>query len=182
MVRELLLSSVFLLSVLVSSSQAESFYDFNLKTINGDPMPFSQFKGKVVLLVNTASKCGFTPQYAGLENLWKTYQGRGLVVVGVPSNDFKNQEPGTAEEIKNFCTMNYQVDFPLTEKESVTGPNAHPLYQWIAGQIGEPGIPLWNFHKILIGPDGKVVAAWPSKVKPSDPDVTTTIEKTLGPS
>ena len=117
-------------------------------------MPLAAWRGRPVLVVNTASFCGYTPQYRDLEALWRRYRERGLVVLGVPSNDFGQQEPGSAAEIKQFCETNYQVDFPLTEKYRVIGGDAHPFYRWVAAQLGEAGAPRWNFHKYLIGPDG----------------------------
>jgi glutathione peroxidase len=135
-----------------------------------------------VLVVNTASFCGYTPQYRDLEALWRRYQPRGLVVLGVPSNDFGEQEPGTASEIKQFCETNYQVDFPLTEKYRVAGGAAHPFYRWVAAQLGEGAAPRWNFHKYLVGPDGQLAGAWPSSVKPTDNAITSEIEGMLPPT
>ncbi|NDK37271.1 glutathione peroxidase [Pseudoxanthomonas gei] len=135
------------------------------------------YAGQVVLVVNTASKCGFTPQYEGLESLQKKYASRGLVVLGFPSNDFMGQEPGSEAQIKEFCTLTYGVKFPMFEKVHVKGPNATPLYRELAKETGvEPG---WNFHKYLIGRDGRVVANFSSKVKPGDPALVTAIEREL---
>lgn len=160
-------------------SSGMSAHDFEFTGIDGKPMPMTQFKGKVVLLVNTASQCGFTPQYADLEAVYKTYRDKGLVVLGVPSNDFGAQEPGTAAQIKDFCEVNFSIDFPLTDKQVVTGPNAHPLYQWIAKELGEGALPKWNFHKYLIGADGALVEVFPTPVKPTDTKVTKAIEAAL---
>jgi glutathione peroxidase len=132
-----------------------------------------------VLVVNTASFCGYTPQYAELETLHQRYAARGLVVLGVPSNDFGAQEPGTASEIKAFCSTNYHVTFPLAAKEHVVGPEAHPLYRWIETELGEAGVPRWNFHKYLIAPDGSLAGAWPSTVKPTAPEIVEEIERLL---
>ena len=129
----------------------------SLESIGGGPLPTADWKGKVVLLVNTASLCGFTGQYKGLEALWRRYKDKGLVVLGVPSNDFGGQEPGSNEEIKRFCEATFDVTFPLADKQVVTGANAHPLYKWAASQTGALGVPTWNFHKILIGRDGRIV-------------------------
>ncbi|MCC8432973.1 glutathione peroxidase [Reyranella aquatilis] len=129
----------------------------SLESIGGGPLPTSDYAGKVVLLVNTASLCGFTGQYKGLEELWRRYRDKGLVVLGVPSNDFGSQEPGSKEEIKRFCEASFDVTFPLADKQIVSGPNAHPLYRWAAAQTGTIGTPSWNFHKILIGRDGRVI-------------------------
>jgi glutathione peroxidase len=129
----------------------------SLESINGGPLPTAAYKGHVVLLVNTASLCGFTGQYLGLQELWHHYQRQGLVVLAVPSNDFGGQEPGTAEEIKRFCQSTFDVTFPMADKQIVSGPDAHPLYRWAAAQTGVLGTPSWNFHKILIGRDGRII-------------------------
>ena len=123
--------------------------------------------------------CGYTPQYRDLGALWRQYRDRGLVVLGVPSNDFGAQEPGSAAEIKNFCETNFQVDFPLTEKYRVVGGNAHPFYRWVTETLGEDAAPRWNFHKYLVGPDGELAGAWPSSVGPQDKAITGEIEKLL---
>ncbi len=129
----------------------------SLDAIEGGPLPTADFSGRVVLLVNTASRCGFTGQYRGLELLWRRYRDRGVVVLGVPSNDFGAQEPGSNDEIKRFCNTEFEVTFPLAGKQVVAGPRAHPLYRWAAEQTGKIGTPSWNFHKILIGRDGRVI-------------------------
>ena len=129
----------------------------SLASIDGGPMPTADYAGRVVLLVNTASQCGFTKQYQGLEALWLCYKSKGLVVLGVPSNDFGRQEPGSNDEIKDFCETNFDVTFPLAGKQIVSGRAAHPLYRWAAAQTGALGTPGWNFHKILIGRDGRVI-------------------------
>lgn len=154
-------------------------HDFDLTGIDGTPMPLKQFKGKVVLLVNTASQCGFTPQYADLEKIYQQYRARGFVVLGVPSNDFGGQEPGTAAQIKEFCEVNFDIDFPLAEKQVVKGPQAHPLYRWIAAELGEDALPKWNFHKYLIGADGKLIEGFATPVKPTDGKITRAIELAL---
>lgn len=173
---------VFVLLFAVASSaisQEKSVHDFAFKTIDGDAMPMSQYAGKVVLLVNTASKCGYTPQYEGLQTLWTTYKDKGLVVIGVPSNDFRQQEPGTAAEIKEFCEINYGVDFPLAEKSKVIGDDAHPLYVWLKEKLGRESRPKWNFHKYLIDSKGNPVAFFPTKVKPTSQEVLAKIEAEL---
>jgi glutathione peroxidase len=129
----------------------------SIDSISGDKLATAAFKGHVVLLVNTASFCGFTGQYKGLEALWRRYKDKDLVVLGVPSNDFGEQEPGTNAEIKKFCEATFDVTFPLADKEIVSGERAHPLYRWAAKQTGALGVPTWNFHKILIGRDGRIV-------------------------
>jgi len=156
-----------------------SAYQFSFVSIDGKPMPLSDFKGKTVLVVNTASQCGFTPQYTQLENLWKKYKDKGLVIVGVPSNDFGGQEPGSNAEIKKFCEGNYDVDFPLTSKYDVKGPEAHPFYQWAAATGGDAAVPKWNFHKLLLDQNGKLIAEFPTKTKPDAPEVTQAIEASL---
>ncbi|MDZ4812408.1 MAG: glutathione peroxidase [Pseudomonadota bacterium] len=136
-----------------------------------------RFEGQVVLIVNTASKCGFTPQYEGLEALHAKYKERGFSVVGFPSNDFLGQEPGSEDEIKKFCTLTYGVKFPMLEKTSVKGDNAHPMFKQLAAATGqEPG---WNFHKYLVGRDGKVVKSFGSRTKPDDADLTAEIERLI---
>jgi glutathione peroxidase len=151
-------------------------HDFTFRKIDGGDLPLSAWRGKPVLVVNTASECGFTPQYAGLEKLWQGYRDRGFILLGVPSNDFGAQEPGSEAEIKDSCTRNYAVDFPLAAKEPVTGAAAHPFYQWVAK---DGGAPRWNFHKYLIAPAGTLAGAWPSRVAPEDAAITGAIEAAL---
>jgi glutathione peroxidase len=158
---------------------AMSAYDFSFKTIDGKPLPLTEFRGKVVLVVNTASKCGLTPQYAGLEDLYKAYRDQGLVVVGVPANDFGKQEPGTNDEIAAFCTTRFAVDFPMAAKETVIGGEAHPFYRWAAETLGEDSAPKWNFHKYLIGKDGALVGVFGSRMAPDDPAILKAIKDAL---
>jgi len=155
---------------------APDVYAFELKTIDGKAEPFSQYKGKVLLLVNVASECGFTRQYAGLEELHQKYQSQGLVVLGIPANEFGGQEPGTNEEIRTFCESKFHVTFPLTEKVVVKGPGQVPLYGWLTAQKGEV---TWNFNKFLIDRDGKLVEHYESKVEPMSPELSSAIEKAL---
>ena len=166
----------------MTDGDAGDAHQFEFVSIDGKKLPLAEWRGRPVLVVNTASFCGYTPQYRDLEALWLRYQPRGLVVLGVPSNDFGEQEPGTATEIKQFCETNYQVDFPLTEKYRVVGGAAHPFYRWVAAQLGEGAAPRWNFHKYLIGPDGQLAGAWPSQVKPTDDAITSEIETILPPA
>lgn len=154
-------------------------YQFEFGSLDGGNLPLAAWRGHPILVVNTASFCGYTPQYRDLETLWRRYRERGLIVLGVPSNDFGQQEPGDAAEIKQFCETTYQVDFPLTEKYRVIGRGAHPFYRWVAAQLGEAGAPRWNFHKYLIGPDGQLAGAWPSQVGPLDPAITGEIDPIL---
>ncbi|MEQ8251066.1 MAG: glutathione peroxidase [Oceanibaculum nanhaiense] len=156
-----------------------SGFDFSFESIDGGALPLDQYRGRPVLVVNTASRCGFTPQYEGLQALWEKYRDQGLVVLGVPSNDFGGQEPGSTEEIKQFCEVNFGIDFPMTAKYPVTGSDAHPFYRWIAQTLGESKLPRWNFYKYLIAPDGSIAAAWPSTVKPDSRTVTDTVETLL---
>ncbi len=150
-----------------------------LTDIHGDRLNTAAFAGRVVLVVNTASRCAFTPQYEGLEALNDMYGGLGLTVLGVPSNDFGGQEPGTNSEIAGFCTARYDVSFPLLEKAAVTGKNAHPLFAWARRTGGRKAVPAWNFHKILIGRDGRLVASFPSYMSPRSPQVMGAVETAL---
>ena len=163
----------------VAAEESMSAHDFSFTSIDGAPLPMSVFKGKALLVVNTASECGYTPQYKDLQALWQSYRDRGLVVLGVPSNDFGGQEPGTEAEIKRFCERQYAVDFPLTTKEQVSGAGAHPFYKWAADVAGEAAAPRWNFHKYLIDPDGQLAAWFPTKTSPAAPEVAGEIEKVL---
>jgi len=152
---------------------------FAFHAIDGAPLPLARYRGKPVLIVNTASFCGYTPQYAELEALHEKYSPRGLVVLAVPSNDFGAQEPGSAAEIKEFCSTRYRVAFPLAAKEHVIGTGAHPFYRWVEAELGEAGVPRWNFHKYLLAPDGTLAGAWPSSVRPLAPEVVAAIEQLL---
>lgn len=152
---------------------------FSFTDINQQPLSLAEFAGRLVLVVNTASECGYTAQYAGLQRLWERYRERGLLVLGVPSNDFGAQEPGSEEQIREFCSTRYGVDFPLTAKQTVIGPNAHPFYRWIAAQVGEGGVPRWNFHKYLLDPQGNLVETWPSRVEPLAMSIVAIIEALL---
>jgi glutathione peroxidase len=158
---------------------APKAWDFSFETLTGKPLPLSVFKGKAVLVVNTASQCGFTPQYEGLEELSKKYRDKGLVVLGVPCNDFGGQEPGGAEEIGQFCQINYGVSFPMAGKSKVTGRDAHPFYAWARAQVGILGSPKWNFHKYLVAPDGTLADWFSTPTKPSAGRVQKAIEKVL---
>jgi glutathione peroxidase len=153
-----------------------SFFDLTAKTLDGKPQPLSAYRGQVVLVVNTASECGFTPQYGGLEKLHEQYKGKGFAVLGFPSNDFGGQEPGTAEQIASFCSTKYDITFPLFEKVHTKGPEQSPVYAFVTKQHGEPK---WNFHKYLIGKDGQVVAAFSSKVTPESDELRGAIDQAL---
>ena len=156
---------------------AASMYDYQLKSIDGQAMPLTAYKGKVVLVVNVASKCGYTPQYTGLEALYNKYKGQGLVVLGVPANNFGDQEPGTNEEIKTFCSRTYNVTFPLSSKVSVKGDDTDPLFKHLSDAAGAPK---WNFTKYLVGKDGKVIQKFDSGVKPESKELETAVEAALG--
>ena len=156
-----------------------SAHQFAFQRIGGGELALSQFKGGGVLIVNTASRCGFTPQYRELQGLWEKYCDRGFAVIGVPSNEFGQQEPGTEAEIASFCEVNYSVTFPLAVKQTVTGSDAHPFYQWVVEQAGEDAAPKWNFHKYLIGPTGDLVGVYPSKTSPVDAGLIAEIDRLL---
>lgn len=159
---------------------ADSIYDIPLKNLDGKDATLKPYQGKVMLIVNVASHCGFTPQYAALESLYKKYSKQGLVICGFPCNQFGGQEPGTAEEIKQFCTSKYDVTFPMFEKLEVNGENRHPLYVLLAGKDSPfPGSIRWNFTKFVVGRDGKILARFDSKVKPDSPEVVNAIETAL---
>ena len=151
-------------------------HDFAFTGIDGGALPLSNFKGKAVLVVNTASRCGLTPQYAGLEALWQEWRDKGLVVLGVPCNQFAGQEPGTEAEIKDFCQTKFDVDFPMTSKVDVKDDARHPFYAWAEDKLGTPAVPVWNFHKILIGKDGEAVAAFGPRTPPQDPEVVEAVK------
>jgi glutathione peroxidase len=153
-----------------------SLFDLTVQGIDGKPMPLSAYKGKVVLAVNVASECGFTPQYAGLEWLYETYKDRGLVVVGFPCNQFGNQEPATEEKIQAFCSTKFKVTFPMAAKLEVKGPGQAPVYAFLTAGFGDPK---WNFHKYLVGKDGKVIQAFPSKVEPESAELKAAVEAAL---
>jgi glutathione peroxidase len=151
-----------------------------MKTIDGKEQPLSAYKGKTLLIVNVASKCGFTPQYKGLEALYEKYKDRGLVILGFPANDFGWQEPGTDAEIKEFCSVNYGVTFPVFSKITVKGEKIHPLYKHLI-ESSEPAGPIsWNFNKFLVDGSGRIVGRWGSRTTPEDKELTGKLEKTLG--
>jgi glutathione peroxidase len=138
------------------SDNSKTFFDFKINSINGEELDLSKFYGKIILLVNVASKCGFTKQYDDLQKLYEDFQDKGLVVIGVPTNQFGGQEPGTESDIKNFCETNFNITFPMTSKYEVKGDNAHPIYIWAKDTYGKSTVPKWNFHKILINKNGKI--------------------------
>lgn len=162
-----------------AAAASGSMHAFSFTSIDGAPLPMSGFAGQAVLVVNTASFCGFTHQYGALQQVFETYRARGLVVLGVPSNDFGGQEPGSNGEVQSFCQINYGVDFPLMAKQVVKGDEAHPLFRWAAAQTGPLGVPRWNFHKLLIGRDGRLVDWFASTTEPSSPKVRAAIDQAL---
>lgn len=157
----------------------ENIYSFSFLSIKGINLPLDTFKGKVLLIINTASKCGFTKQYDGLEKLYLQYKDRGFVILGVPSNDFGSQEPGNESEIENFCKVNFGVTFPLTKKTKVSGKDAHPFYLWAKQELGFGTAPKWNFHKYLVNREGKLVDYFHSTTKPDNPRLVKAIEQLL---
>ena len=154
------------------------FYDFKIGSISGDIIDFSDYRSKVVLIVNTASYCGFTKQYSELQGLWDQYKSKGLIVLGVPSNSF-NQEKKNDEDVKKFCEVNFNISFPLSSITEVKGRNAHELFKWAADNYGKSAIPKWNFHKILINKEGKVENTYSSFTKPLSNKIITKIESIL---
>ena len=155
------------------------FFDFSIKNIDGDTIKFSDYKEKAILLVNVASNCGFTKQYSDLQNLWEKYKERNLIVLGIPSNQFGGQEPGTNSEIKNFCKTNFNINFPMTSKYNVKGENAHEIYKWAQNSYGKSAVPKWNFHKILIDKNGKVHETFASFTNPMSKKIIKELEKIL---
>ena len=154
-------------------------YDFNFNDLDGSPLKLSEYNNKVIIVVNVASQCGFTKQYEDMQKVWEEYQDKGVIMLGIPSNNFGNQEPGTSEEIKNFCEAKFGITFPMTEKITVKGENAHPFYKWAKENHGKSAIPKWNFHKIIIGKDGKVIDTFASITNPSSNKFIKVIEKAL---
>jgi glutathione peroxidase len=165
--------------IAAAPAAVNSAYDIKMTAIDGKPLPLAKYKGQVMMVVNTASFCGYTPQYEALQKVHETYKAKGFTVLGVPSGDFKGQEYGSNKEIAQFCESKFGIRFPMAEKASVIGPNAAPFYRWAQSELGTENVPKWNFHKYLVGRDGKLIAAFPSKVKPDDPQVIAAIEKAL---
>jgi glutathione peroxidase len=181
--RKLLLILMLCVACASLAAQSKSMYDFTMKSIDGQQVSLGSYSGKVVLLVNVASKCGFTPQYAGLEALYEKYKDRGLVIVGIPANNFAQQEPGTNEEIKKFCSNKYNVTFPMMAKVSVLGDDKAPLYTFLTDKATNPqfsGDVKWNFTKFLFDRSGKPVARFEPAVTPDSPEVAAAIDAALG--
>jgi glutathione peroxidase len=166
----------------MSAPAAKSVYEFTLKDINGKDVKIADYKGKVLLLVNTASQCGYTPQYKGLQMIYQKYQEQGFTVLGFPANNYGGQEPGSNDEIKEFCTMRYKVTFPMFAKISVKGDDQHPLYQYLTSKESNPqygGDVTWNFNKFLVSKSGQIIGRFGSKVEPESPELTGAIEQAL---
>jgi glutathione peroxidase len=161
------------------STDPASAYQFEFTGLYAPRVPMSAFEGEVVLVVNTASRCGFTPQYEGLQAIYNEYHAQGFEVLGVPANNFMGQEPGSTEEIQQFCANNYGVTFPMAAKTDVVGPERHPFYAWAEAQFGESAVPQWNFHKLLIGRDGRIIAAFDTRTEPTSEEVRTAITAAL---
>ena len=181
MVKKLLILTLFMFtfSNKVLGEYEKTFFDLNIKDIDGKILNFSEYNDKVILLVNVASKCGFTKQYTNLQELWETYKDNGLIVLGVPSNQFGGQEPGTNKEIKSFCEINFNITFPLTEKVDVKGDKANAIYKWAYKNHGKSTVPKWNFHKILINREGKIEDTFSSFTEPTSKKIVNKIEKIL---
>ena len=155
-------------------------YDFDFIAIDGSPLPLKQFEGRALMVVNVASKCGFTPQYTGMQKIYSEYRDRGFTLIGVPSNQFLWQEPAKELEIAAFCRVTYSVTFPMTEKTHVKGGKAHPFYKWMREKLGRAAHPAWNFHKLLTGKQGQPLAAFRSRIEPDSSEVRKAIESALG--
>mgnify|MGYP001399374784 FL=1 len=174
-----LLLTMILFTTNLNANYDKLAYDFNFNDLDGSVLKLSEYKNKVIVVVNVASQCGFTNQYEDMQVIWEKYQEKGLVILGVPSNDFGNQEPGNNKEIKNFCEAKFGITFPMTEKVSVKGKNAHPFYKWAKKNYGKSAIPKWNFHKIVINKNGKIEDTFASITKPSSKRFIKAIERAL---
>ena len=161
-----------------SKTYAEIAYNFKFNGIDGNQINLADYENKVLVVVNVASRCGFTPQYSDLQKIWEDYKDKNVVIIGVPTNNFK-QEPGSNKEIKDFCETNFNINFPMTEKIDVLGKNAHPFFKWARENYGNSAIPKWNFHKIIVGKDGKVANTFSSITKPSSEKFRKAIEKLI---
>ena len=168
----------FILFMSKAETSEKVFHDFTIESISGDTINLSDYKSNVVLLVNTASKCGFTPQYSGLQKIYEKYKDDGLVVLGVPTNDF-NQELSKDSEVKEFCEIRFGVEFPMSSIQPIRGENAHPIYKWIKSNVSVIGQPRWNFHKYLIGKDGKIINWFSSMTSPTSEGLLNQIETAL---
>ena len=163
----------------VNGSYEKLAYDFKFNDLDGSVLNLSDYKGRVIVVINVASQCGFTKQYEDIQKVWESYQSKGILILGVPSNDFGQQEPGSNQEIKNFCESKFGITFPMTEKVSVKGSSAHPFYLWAKKNHGSTAVPKWNFHKIIIGKDGKIIDTFASITNPSSRKFIESIENAL---
>jgi len=163
----------------VKANYEKLAYDFKFNDLDGSSLNLSEYKGKVIVVVNVASQCGFTNQYEDMQKIWEKYQKKGVVILGVPSNDFGKQEPGNSEDIKNFCEAKFGITFPMAEKVSVKGSDAHPFYIWAHKNHGKSAIPKWNFHKIIIDKEGKVAETFTSLTNPSSNKFIKALEKLI---
>ena len=163
----------------VNANYDKLAYDFKFTDLDGSPLNLADFKNKVIVVVNVASQCGFTNQYEDMQNIWEKYQSQGLIIIGVPSNDFGKQEPGSNSEIKNFCEAKFGITFPMTEKVSVKGNSAHPFYQWAYKNYGNSAVPKWNFHKIIVDKNGKINSTFTSMTNPSSNKFIKVIENLI---
>ena len=168
-----------LFSTSVTANNEKLVYDFSFKDLDGSNLNLSEYKNKVIIIINVASQCGFTKQYEDMQKVWDKYQEKGVIMLGIPSNDFGNQEPGTNNEIKNFCEAKFGITFPITEKVTVKGENAHSFYLWAKKEYGSSAIPKWNFHKIIVGKKGKIVDTFASMTNPSSEKFIQAIEEAL---
>ena len=169
---------IFFMNNLAKAKYDKTLFDFKIQKINGETINFKDYKNKVILIVNTASYCGFTKQYSELQNLWDKYKTKGLIVIGVPSNSF-NQEKSNDEEVKTFCNVNFNIDFPLTTITNVRGDNAHEIFKWAKRNHGSSAVPKWNFYKILVNKEGKIDDTFSSFTKPMSNKITSKIESLL---
>ena len=175
----LLLIMISFLENKVSADYDKLAYDFKFRDLDGSALSLSEYKGKVVVVVNVASQCGFTNQYEDMQKVWEQYQAKSFIMLGVPSNDFGKQEPGSNEDIKNFCEAKFGISFPMTEKVSVKGADAHPFYIWAEKNHGKSAVPKWNFHKIIINKEGKIEKTFTSMTNPSSKRFIEVIENLL---
>ena len=175
----LLIMMISLLGNNANAKYEKLAYDFNFNDLDGSPLNLSEYKDKVIVVVNVASQCGFTSQYEDMQKIWENYQEKGIVMLGVPSNDFGGQEPGNNKEIKNFCEAKFGITFPMTEKVSVKGTEAHPFYIWAKNNHGKSAVPRWNFHKIIIDKSGKIHETFSSMTNPSSKKFIAALEKAL---
>ena len=175
----IILTIIFNFNIKVNSMENKKLYDIEIESITGEMISLSKYKGKTIFLVNVASNCGFTKQYSDLQNLWEKYREKDLIVIGMPSNQFGGQEPGSNSEIKDFCETNFNINFLMTSKYDVKGENAHEIYKWAQTSYGKSAVPKWNFHKILINNEGTIVDTFASFTNPMSKKVILKIEKIL---